>query len=358
MFCLRLALIIAREPPMSIRPIVVSCMRSPIRALTGTFVIAVVALAMATGTACAQELRMYAALSKVNVDKIVAFVNQELNTNIVALTLSTGPMHAKIMAEAPNVEADLVLHLEWGALKMQQAGLTEPYPDAPAWRDINATYKEPNGNWYNLGNYSYLLIGNKKRLAEKGLTMPQSYDDLLDPKWKGEIVMPHPALSGTGSMFVNSMFGWKGSKDSGWKYLETFDKNIAQYTKSGNLPTLLISRGEFMLGITSDAQVSEAIKQGYPIEFVIPKEGIGADGNMILITKSAKNKDAAKKVVNFMGTEKFQRFFSELGYLAARQGMPNPLYATTPKYIPYDHAKAADDLDADMQIWKSKFEKK
>jgi iron(III) transport system substrate-binding protein len=311
----------------------------------------------APGESAAQQLRMYAALSKVNVDKIVAFVNSELKTDVVALTLSTGPMHAKIMAEAPNVEADLVLTLEWSAIKMEQAGLTEPYLNAPSWKDIDARYKSRGGHWYNLGTYSYLLIANKNRLASKGYSVPQSYDELLDPKWKGEIVMPSPVFSGTGTMFVNSVFSLKGSKDEGWKYLEKLDKNIAQYTKSGNLPTLLVSRGEYMLAITSDAQVAGSIAQGYPIAYVVPREGIGADGNMILITKSAKNKEAARKVIDFMGTEKFQRFFSQLGYLSARAGLPNPLYKDAPKFIDYDHAKAADELDADMAVWKTKFQK-
>lgn len=309
------------------------------------------------GSGQAQQIKMYAALSKVNVDKIVAFLNDELKADIVALTLSTGPLHAKIMAEAPNIEADLVLHLEWGALKMQQAGLTDPYPDAPAWRDIAPRYREAGGHWFNLGTYSYLLIGNKTRLAAKGYAMPQSYEELLDPKWKGEIVMPSPAASGTGSMIVNSIFALKGSKAEGWKYLERLDANMAQYTNSGNAPTLLVSRGEYMLGLTSDSQVGDSIAQGHPLVYTIPKEGIGADGNMILIPKSAKNKEAARRVVNFMGTEKFQRFFSQLGYLAARQGLPNPIYTGATKFIDYDHAKAADDLDADLEVWKSKFRK-
>ena len=315
------------------------------------------AILMPTKDAAAQEIRMYAVLSKVNVDKIVEFVNKELGTKLVALTLSTGPMHAKIMAEAPNIEADLVLHLQWGALKMHQAGLTEPYLNASSWADIDAKFKEPGGHWYNLGTYCYLLIGNKTRLEAKGYSMPQSYMDLLDPKWKGEIVMPSPLSSGTGSMIVNSIFSLTGSKDEGWKFLEKLDKNMAQYTKSGNAPTLLVSRGEYMLGLTSDAQVAQSVAQGYPITYVVPKEGIGADGNMILIPKSAKNKIAAKRVVDFMGTAKFQQFFSDLGYLAARSGMSNPIYKTLPKFLDYDHAKAADDLDADLQVWKSKFQK-
>ena len=319
--------------------------------------IAVATLSVLANGASAQELRMYAVLSKVNVDKIVAFVNQELKTNMVALTLSTGPMHAKIMAEAPSIEADLVLHLEWGALKMHQAGLTEPYPNSPSWAGIDAKFKEPGGHWYNLGTYCYLLIGNKNRLEATGYKMPESYMDLLDPKWKGEIVMPSPLSSGTGTMIVNSIFSLKGSKEAGWNYLEALDKNMAQYTKSGNAPTLLVSRGEYMLGLTSDAQVAQSISQGYPITYVVPKEGVGADGNMILIPKSAKNKEAAKKVVDFMGTAKFQQFFSDLGYLAARSGMSNPIYKTTPKFLDYDHAKAADDLEEDLKVWKAKFQK-
>ncbi len=64
---------------------------------------------------------------------------------------------------------------------------------APSWADIDPVFKDPDGCWYALGTFSFLLIGNKQKLAEKGWGMPMSWKELLDPKWKGQIVAPSPA---------------------------------------------------------------------------------------------------------------------------------------------------------------------
>ena len=310
----------------------------------------------------AQEVRVYSMLAKEVQDEITKFLNKELADElgmpIKSLALSTGEMHARIMAEAPRIGADLVIHLPWGALKMVKAGLTEAYPNAPAWKDIDAKYKEPKGHYYDLGTFSYVLIGNKDRLKEKGYKMPQSYFDLLDPKWKGEILLPSPVTSGTATMINASILSLFKDEDAGWSFLEHLDKNVSQYTKSGNTPTTLVARGEFLLGLTSDENVPRLIKEGYPLLWTIPREGVGAEGNMVLIVKGTKQLKAAKKIVNFMGTEKFQRHFAKYGYLVARKGIPSALYKSKPKFIEYDYEWAADNRDRILKIWKGKFLKR
>ncbi|MFQ6022097.1 MAG: extracellular solute-binding protein [Acidiferrobacterales bacterium] len=319
--------------------------------LTGAFLFASVS--------AAQEVRIYSMLAKEVQDEITAFLNKELADDvgmpIRSLALSTGEMHARIMAEAPRVGADLVIHLPWGALKMVREGLTEAYPNAPAWKDIDARYKEPNGHYYDLGTFSYVLVGNKDRLKEKGYSLPESYFDLLDPKWKGEILLPSPVTSGTATMINASILSLFRDEEAGWSLLEHLDKNVAQYTKSGNTPTTLVARGEFMVGLTSDEKVPILIKEGYPLVWTIPREGVGAEGNMVLIVKGTKQLEAVKKIVNFMGTEKFQRAFAKYGYLVARKGVPSALYPSKPKFIAYDYEWAADNRDRILGVWKEKF---
>ncbi len=312
-----------------------------------------------TSTAVAQEVRIYSMLAKEVQDEITEYLNRELagelGMPIKSLALSTGEMHARIMAEAPRVGADLVIHLPWGAIKMVNAGLTEAYPNAPAWKDIDARYKEPNGHYYDLGTFSFVLVGNKDRLKEKGYSLPQSYFELLDPKWKGEILLPSPVTSGTATMINASILSLFRDEDAGWSFLEHLDENVAQYTKSGNTPTTLVARGEFLVGLTSDEKVPILLKEGYPLVWTIPREGVGAEGNMVLIVKGTKRLEAAKKIVNFMGTEKFQRVFAKYGYLVARKGIPAALYKTKPKFIEYDYEWASDNRDRILKIWKGKF---
>jgi iron(III) transport system substrate-binding protein len=281
----------------------------------------------------AQELRVYTYMLVIQ-DELARFLSENTGTQVKILGLSGGELWARVQAEKPNIGADVLFGFGPGpAILGKREGLWEPYPDAPAWRDIHSRYKDKDGTWYDVGTSSFVLVGNKALLNKKGYKMPESWFDLLDPKWKGEVVMPSPVTSGTAFM-INASFlqllGW----EKGWDFLEKLDKNVAQYTKSGNTPLESVGRGEYMLGITSDEKVPQRLQQGFPIYWSAPKEGIGYEGNVLTIVKGTKQLEAAKRVVDFAGTEKFQRWVAQYGYLSARDA-PNPMYPTKPKFIEY-----------------------
>jgi iron(III) transport system substrate-binding protein len=212
---------------------------------------------------------------------------------------------------------------------------------------------DPQGGWYNIANFSFVLVGNKDRLAKAGFAMPKSWKELLDPKWKGEIVMPSPFSSGTANMMRYSFLALYGDAE-GWKFIEALDKNIHHYTRSGNAPTDLVGRGEFMLGLTSDENVKKRLNDGYPLLWSIPEEGTGYDGTFALILNGTKKLDAVKKVIDVLGTPEFSTLMAEIGYITPRPA-PNALYGNTlPRYIKIDLAKAAEDRPKNNDIWKSK----
>ncbi len=84
---------------------------------------------------------------------------------------------------------------------------------------------------------------------EKGLNMPQSYADLLDPMYKGYLVMPNPASSGTGFLTVSAILQIMGEEE-GWAYLDKLHQNIAVYTHSGSKPAKMAGKGEYPIGIS------------------------------------------------------------------------------------------------------------
>jgi iron(III) transport system substrate-binding protein len=239
------------------------------------------------------------------------------------------------------------------AFMAKKNGWAEPYV-SPAWKGVQEVYLDPQGYWYNMSNFSFVLVGNKDRLAKTGNSMPKSWKDLLDSKWKGEILMPSPLSSGTANMMRFSWLALYGD-DEGWKFLEALDKNIAYYTRSGNAPTDLVGRGEFTLGITSDENVKKRIDDGYPLIWSIPAEGTGYDGTFALVFKGTKKLAACQKVIDVMGTQDFSTLMAGIGYLTPRPA-PNALYgATPPKYIKLDLGKAAEDRPKNNDIWKQKF---
>ncbi len=305
------------------------------------------------GSALAEDINAYMATSPDNNVKIVKFIKDKLGITVNQTFQSCGEVEAKLKAEAPNFSADMII----GACSPQgfmskKNGWSLPYV-SPAWKGVPEVFMDPQGEWYSIANFSFVLVANKDRLAKTGYKMPESWKDLLDPKWKGEIVMPSPLSSGTANMMRFSFLALYGDTE-GWKFIEALDKNIAFYTRSGNAPTDLVGRGEFTLGITSDENVKKRLDDGYPLLWTIPKEGTGYDGTSALILKGTKKLDTCKKIIDLLGGQEFSELMAAIGYVTPRPA-PNALYGKTlPKYIELDLGKAADDKPKNNDIWKQK----
>ena len=99
-----------------------------------------------------------------------------------------------------------------------------------------------------------------------------SWFDLLDPRFKGKIAMPHPASSGTGYFHVSAwiqMFG----EDKAWEFMDKLHDNIAVYEHSGTRPCRQAASGEFPLGISYELAAASARQKGAPIEGLVHEGG-------------------------------------------------------------------------------------
>ena len=324
--------------------------------MKGKFIAVVVAAIFSVvlaGSAIAEDINAYMGTSPDNNAKIAKFIKDKTGITVNQTFQSFGEIEARMKAEAPNFNADMVIGCgsSTGFLAKKN-GWAVPYV-SPAWKGVPEVFLDAQGNWYNIANFSFVLVANKDRLAKAGYKMPESWKDLTDPKWKGEILMPSPLSSGTANMMRFSFLALYGD-DEGWKFIEALDKNIAYYTRSGNAPTDLVGRGEFILGITSDENVKKRLDDGYPLLWSIPKEGTGYDGTFAMILKGTKKLDACKKIIDLLGGQEFSDLMAAIGYVTPRPA-PNALYGKTlPKYIKLDLGKASDDKAKNNDIWKQK----
>jgi iron(III) transport system substrate-binding protein len=316
-------------------------------------VVAAIFSIVLAGSAMAEEINAYMGTSPDNNAKIAKFIKDKTGITVNQTFQSFGEIEARMKAEAPNFNADMAIGCgsSTGFLA-KKSGWSVPYVSA-AWKGVPDVFLDPQGYWYNFSNFSFVLVGNKDRLAKAGYAMPKSWKDLTDPKWKGEIIMPSPLSSGTANQMRFSFLALYGDAE-GWKFLEALDKNIAFYTRSGNAPTDLVGRGEFTLGLTSDENVKKRLDDGYPLLWSVPAEGTGYDGTFALIFKGTKKLADCKKIIDVLGTPEFSELMAAIGYATPRPA-PNALYGKTlPKYIKLDLGKAADDKDKNNDIWKQK----
>jgi iron(III) transport system substrate-binding protein len=283
---------------------------------------------------------------------------KENGLDVRFLHLSSGIIWSRVMAEAKagKVRADLNMSNMDFTHAVMKKGLVLPHK-SKTWRasNIPQQYWDPDGSWYGWSFVTTVVIVNTDLLKKGGKAAPKTWHDLLDPKWKGEIVMPNPGTSGRAYCFMSTMLQMLG-EEKGWAYAEKLHKNVAQYTKSGSAPADLVARGEFTVGITWDLPPQEKKKAGYPVELVLPQEGTGYTLDTVFIFKDTDKAQAAKKFVDLCGTK---RFMEIAGMVRSKVTMPGvkSRFLTSPKVIDYDAAWAADNKKKIMSTWKEKFAK-
>src|SRR5256712_6274248 len=211
---------------------------------------------------------------------------------------STGPTMARVEAEKANPQADVI----WGVFNdyltgAATKGLLEPYA-AQESQAIPARFKHPENMWQGVTLLTVAFAVNQKKITELRLTPPQSWADLLDPKYKGHIVMSNPSTSGTAYLLLASHVKRLG-EDKAFEYYEKLDKNLAQVTKSGGAPGRMAASGETPIGIALAYEVDVARKQGAPIDVIYPTDGVAwtFEGNALV--KGTKNPQNGRRFLDW-----------------------------------------------------------
>jgi iron(III) transport system substrate-binding protein len=212
---------------------------------------------------------------------------------------SSGETYAQVKAEAANPKGDIW----WGGtgdphLQAAEEGLTEAY-ESPMLAQLHpwalAQHKTAQGRTVGIYLGALGFGYNTELLAQKGLTAPACWADLIKPEFKGEVQVANPNSSGTAYTFIATLVQLWGEEEA-FKYLKALDENINQYTKSGAAPAQAAARGETLIGIAFQHDVvTPGITSGAPLQNVSPCEGTGFEIGSMSIIKGATNLENAKK---------------------------------------------------------------
>lgn len=194
--------------------------------------------------------------------------------------LSSGKLAARVQAEGRDTEADILLSLSSGyAHTLKQAGLLRPFTPHVTYREEFADPDSvvlPNGIW------AGAILVNVNELQRLGLPEPASYEDLLDPIYKGHIVMSHPNSSSTGYFFVLGLLNRYG-EEAGWAYFDRLRDNIMLFGESGSVPSSMVEMGEAAIGLGMDYEGLLLESQGKPVKTLFATEGAPYDYDTVLL---------------------------------------------------------------------------
>lgn len=310
------------------------------------------------------EITVYTALEDDQISVYLPLFTEkypDIKVNIVRD--STGIITAKFLAEKDNPQADVIWGLAASSLLVgDQMGMLEPY--APAGLEkIRSNFRDSNSppHWVGIDAWFSAFCVNTVELEAKGLPMPESWDDLLDPVYKGYIVMPNPNSSGTGYLSVSALLQLKGEAE-GWKFLDGLNENMAVYTHSGSKPCKMAGAGETVIGISFDYRAIKQKAEGQPIEPVFPVEGSGWEIEANALVKKAQINPAAKVFLDWaISDEIMVKYAESYPVTAAETNVAIPAgYPADPvaQLIKNDFNWAAANRDAILQEWLKRYDSK
>jgi iron(III) transport system substrate-binding protein len=327
-------------------------------AIGGAIVWAAPALAQKT------ELLVYTALET---DQIKAY-EEAFYKAVPDVTLkwvrdSTGIITAKVLAEKANPQADLVVGTSASSMAVfANEGLLQGYAPKGVEK-LSPQYVDPKRppEWTGMDVYGAAVCFNTVEAGKQGLPKPESWKDLTKPVYKGKIVMPNPASSGTGFLDVAGWLQMWGEADA-WKFMDALHENVGIYTHSGSQPCRQAGAGEFPIGISFEYRAVTTKKSGAPIDIIFPSEGLGWDLEASGIMKTTKKVEAARKLMDWLATPEAMELFAKNFAVVAIPGIAKPLDFIPADYekrlIKNDFAWEAKNRDRILAEWTKRYDSK
>src|SRR5262249_27469251 len=256
------------------------------------------------GPAFAQTINVYTAWPESLSQPIFKAYTAKTGGQINFIRLSTGELVARATAGKNNPRADGI----WGApgdgcAAAREAGIIEPYRSASIDK-IPAELKDKDAYYTAVSKNTLIFMSNAKLLKEKGLKAPTSWNDLLDPAFKGQIQTADARTSGTALTRILSIYYAFGKDEQkAFDYQKKLHANVQVYTKSGGGCTVPAALAQTMVCIAHMPDAMEAKKKGYDMTVTFPKEGVAAVIEGVALVKGAKNREQAAKFIDWTFTK-------------------------------------------------------
>jgi len=239
--------------------------------------------------------------------------------------------HEKILSRM-NVErqtgtftADVVSVGEFETFHLQRRGFIAPYksPQAAAYPE---GFKDPNGYWTDL--YDNLIVTAYNTARVKRDEIPKRYEDLLQPRWKGRMVLDQ----NEDRWFANMLY-LMGEK-KGLEFMQALARQDVAIRSGRSLVTQLLGAGEFDLQIVAYWYRPYLMKkQGAPVDWVGLEPAIVALHPISMVEK-APHPNAARLFIDFALSDEGQKIFIQRGRESAKPGLKPEGYPVNLKVAP------------------------
>jgi len=286
----------------------------------------------------AGEVNIYSERQPFLIDPVLDAFTRETGIKVNIVYLKKG-MLERLKAEGINSSADMILTSDIGNLNNHvEAGVLQGMRSAVLEDIIAPNYRHPDGLWFGLTTRARVIFTHKTRVEPGEVT---SYEDLAAPRMKGRVCMRSGKHEYNVSLLASIIAAkgeaaaeaWaKGVKDNLARKPQGNDRGQVKAVYQGECDVALGNTYYMGLMQTNDKE-PEQKDWAQSVNIVFPnQQGRGTHVNIsgAGVTKAAKNKDNAIRLIEFLTGDAAQKIYAERNFeYPVKAGVPlHPLVAS------------------------------
>lgn len=202
----------------------------------------------------------------------------------------------RVRSEAANPQADVWFGAP-AEVFARAAAETLLVAYKPTWAAaVDAAARDPHDLWYGTYRTPEVIAYNTE--AVKREDAPKDWDEVLDPKWKGKVLIRDPLGSGTMRAIFAAMIlrGWSATNgpDSGYAWLKRLDASTKEYVANPALLYQKLGRQEGLITLFDMPDIAALKGRGIPVDYIIPRSGTPLLVDGIAMVKGSKHPEAGR----------------------------------------------------------------
>lgn len=251
-------------------------------------------------------------------EELLKQFEEETGIKVNVLKGGSDELIERIAREGKNTNADLLITADAGRLhRAKTVGLLQAIDSETVLNNIPANLRDEDNQWVALTVRGRVVVYAKDRVNPLEIS---TYEDLTADKWRGKILVRSSANIYNQSLLA-SLYALNGEKYAR-AWAEGVLNNMARAPKGNDrAQATAVAAGIGDLAIMNTYYIGKMLNSSNPEEVKVAKQvgvrfleptHINVSG--VGLTKHAKNRENAIKLIEFLSSAKAQKFFAEANY--------------------------------------------
>lgn len=288
------------------------------KTLPAIFLASITALAPLAALA-AGEVNVYSARQEQLIKPILDRFTEETGIKVNLVTGKAEELLARLKSEGRNTPSDLLVTVDAGNLYTAEAAeLFQKVRSATLDENIPPSYRDPDGEWFGLSVRARPFFYHPARVNPDDLS---TYEALADPKWKGRICIRSSGNIYNQSLVASIVAANGEAKAEAWA--NGLVANLARPPAGGDRDQIkAVAAGQCDIAVantyyyaqmlasddTATRDAARAVKVFWPNQ---DDRGTHVNISGAGVTKHAKNRDNAVKLIEFLSSTEAQQWYAE-----------------------------------------------